>query len=63
MFNNAAGDVDSGQSRSPRKTGNVRYEIEFQAALNVSITVVIWSDYENIFEIDQFGGIIYNING
>ena len=63
MFNNAAGDVDSGLTRSPRKTGNVRYEIEFAAALNVNITVVIWSEYENIFEIDQFGGIIYNING
>ena len=63
MFNNAAGDVDSGQTRSPRKTGNVRYEIEFRAALNTNITVVIWSEYENIFEIDQFGGIIYNING
>ena len=62
MFNNAAGDEDSGHTRSPRKTGNVRYEIEFRAALNYNVTVVIWSEYENIFEIDQFGGIIYNIN-
>ena len=62
MFNNAAEDVDSGHTRSPRKTGNVRYEIEFRAALNYNVTVVIWSEYENIFEIDQFGGIIYNIN-
>ena len=52
-----------GTPGSPRKTGNVRYEIEFRAALNENITVVIWSEYENIFEIDQFGGIIYNING
>lgn len=23
------------------------------------ITVVIWSEYENVYEIDQFGGILY----
>ena len=56
------GDVDSGHSRSPRKSGNVRYEIEFRAALNYNVTIVIWSEYENIYEIDQFGGIIYSIN-
>ena len=62
MFNNAAGDVDSGHARSPRKTGNVRYEIEFRAALNYNVTIVVWSEYENVYEIDQFGGIIYSIN-
>ena len=26
------------------------------------ITVVIWSEYENVYEIDQFGGILYFVN-
>ena len=62
MFNNVVGDADDPEYRNPRLTGNVRYEIDFRAAVGHNITVVIWSEYENIYEIDQWGGILYSIN-
>ena len=62
VFNNVPGDADDPHYRNPRQTGNVRYEIDFQAAVDHNITVVIWSEYENLYEIDQFGGILYSLN-
>ena len=62
MFNNVPGDADDPEYRNPRLTGNVRYEIDFRAAVGHNITVVIWSEYENIYEIDQWGGILYSVN-
>ena len=62
MFNNVPGDADDPEFRNPRQTGNVRYEIDFPAAVDHNITVVIWSEYENVYEIDQFGGILYSVN-
>ena len=62
MFNNVAGDADDPTYRNTRLTGNVRYEIDFPAAVCHNITEVIWSEYENIYEIDQWGGILYSIN-
>ena len=62
MFNNVPGDADDPTYRYPRLTGNVHYEIDFRAAVSHNITVVIWSEYENIYEIDQWGGILYSIN-
>ncbi|CAH3046076.1 unnamed protein product, partial [Porites lobata] len=59
VFNNVPGDADDPHYRNPRQTGNVRYEIDFQAAVDHNITVVIWSEYENLYEIDQQGFVIY----
>ena len=62
MFNNVPGDADDPEFRNPRQTGNLRYGIDFRAAVGHNITVVIWSKYENVYEIDQFGGILYYVN-
>ena len=62
MFNNVAGDSDDPKYRNPKLTGNVSYEIDFRANVGHNVTVVIWSEYENIYEIDQWGGILYSIN-
>ena len=62
MLNNVPGDADDPEYRNPRLTGNVRYEIDFREAVGHNITVVIWSEYENIYEIDQWGGILYSVN-
>lgn len=62
VFNNVQGEVDDPHYRNPRQTGNVRYEIDFRPAVDHNITVVIWSEYENLYEIDQFGGILYSLN-
>ena len=62
MFNNVAGDAADPEHRNPRITSNVRYEIDFRAAVGHNITVVIWSEYENIYKIDQWGGILYSLH-
>ena len=41
----------------------VRLLIGFRAAVNHNITVLVWSEYENVYEINHLGGIKYNING
>lgn len=62
VLNNVQGEVDDPHYRNPRQTGNVRYEIDFRPAVDHNITVMIWSEYENQYEIDQFGGILYSLN-
>ena len=62
MFNNAPGDADDPSYRNPKLTGNISYEIDFRANVGHNVTVVIWSEYENVYEIDQWGGILYSIN-
>ena len=63
LFNNVpSGKADDAQYRNPRQSGNVRLVIDFAAAVN-HITVLVWSEYENVYEINHLGGIKYNING
>ena len=62
VSNNVPGDADDPYYRNPRQTSNVQYEIVFWAAVDHNITVVIWSEYENQNEIDEFGGILYSLN-
>ena len=64
MFNNVpSGKADDPQYRNPRQSGNVRLVIDFAAAVNHNVTVLVWSEYENMYEINHLGGIKYNING
>ena len=62
MFNNVPGNADDPEYRNPRLTGIVQYEIDFRAVVGHNITMVIWSEYENIYEIGQWGGILYSVN-
>ena len=63
LFNNVpSGKDDDSQYRNPRQSGNVRLVIDFRAAVNHNITVLVWSEYENVNEINHLGGIKYNIN-
>ena len=64
MFNNApSGKADDSQYRNPRQSGNMRLVIDFSATVNHNITVLVWSEYENVYEINHMGRIKYNING
>ena len=64
MLNNVpSGKADHPQYRNPRQSGNVRMVIDFSAVVTHNITVLVWSEYENVFEINSLGGIKYNING
>ena len=58
-----SGKADDPQYRNPRQLGNVRLVIDFAAAVNRNITVLVWSEYENMYEINHLRGRKYNING
>ena len=62
MFNNAPGDSDDPEYTNLKITGNVSYEIDFNANIGHNVTILIWSEFENQYEIDKFGGILYSIN-
>ena len=62
MFDNVPGNADDPNVRNPKMTGNVSYTIDFRANVGHNVTIVIWSEYENHYEIDKFGGILYSIN-
>ena len=64
MFNNVpSGKADDPQYRNPRQSANVRLVIDFRAAVNHNITLLVLSEYENVYEINHLEGIKYNING
>ena len=61
MFDNvASGDADS-DKLNPRQSGDLQIKIKFNAAPNKVITVMIYGEFENLLEIDKFGGVLYNI--
>ena len=55
--------MHNSQYSNPRQSGNVRLVIDFRAAVNHNITVLVSSEYENVYEISHLGGIKYSING
>lgn len=62
MFNNVpSGKADNAEYRNPRQSGNVRLQLLFSAATTNNITVMVWSEYENVFGINNLGGVKYNI--
>ena len=64
LFNNEpSGKADDSQYRNPLQSGNVRLVIDFRTTLNHNITVLLWSEYKNVYETNHLGGIKYNING
>ena len=64
LFNNVpSGKADDPQYRNPCQSGNVRLVIDFAAAVNHIITVLVCSEYEKVYEINHLRGIKYNING
>lgn len=63
LFNNVpSGDADSPAYRNPRQNGNVRLEMDFRTSPGTNITVIIWSEQENVFSINRQGGIQYNVH-
>ena len=60
MWNNMpSGDAD-GPKLNPKQTGNVRPEIQFQAALNANITILVWGEFESVIYIDHLGSVMYH---
>ena len=62
MFNNVpSGYADDPSHRNLQQSGNDQYKINFAAATTHNITVLIWSAYENLLEINDQGSIRYNL--
>ena len=63
LYNNVPGDnPNDGKHRNPPQTENVRLQLDFAAATTHNITVIVWSQHENVFEVNDLGGVKYNIN-
>ena len=63
MFDNVpSGLADDPNYRNPKQAGNVRVEIDFQAALNTNLTVSVSGEFENLFEVDGNGAVLYNLH-
>ena len=61
MFDNvASGDADSADL-NPRQSGDLQIKIKFNTAPRKVITVMIYGEFENLLEVDKFGGVLYNI--
>ena len=61
-FNNVPSGVPNNPlARNPRKTGNVRYTVEFEAATTYNITVLVYSSMEHDLRINYQGGVQYDL--
>ena len=59
-FNNVPnGDADSPFHRNPKQKGKVRLEIKCNAAPSKNITVLVWGKFEDTFQVDGNGAILY----
>ena len=62
LFNNVpSGYADDPTHRNPQQSGNVRYKINFASSTSNNITVLVWSEYETLLEINHEGALRYNI--
>ena len=58
FWNNVPSGDDDSSLRNPRLTGDVRIEIEFAAAVNQNLTVIVFGEFEQVIEVDHRGGVI-----
>ena len=61
MFDNVANGCADSQNLNPKQTGDLQLVLEFVAAPNTNITVLVYGEFENLMEIDQNGAMLYNI--
>ena len=61
MFDNVANGCADSQRLNPKQTGDLQLSLEFGAAPNTNITVLVYGEFENLLEIDKNGAVLYNI--
>ena len=44
----------------PPQSGNVRLQFKLNASVGHAITVLIYAEFENVMEIDNNNGVLYN---
>ena len=61
MFDNGANGCADSQRLNPKQTGDLQLSLEFGAAPNTNITVLVYGEFENLLEIDSNGAVLYDI--
>ena len=61
MFDNVANGCADSQRLNPKQTGDLQLALEFGAAPNTNITVLVYGEFENLLEIDSNGAVLYDI--
>ena len=61
MFDNVANGCADSQTLKSKQSGDLQLSLEFGAAPNTNITVLVYGEFENLLEIDRNGAVLYNI--
>ena len=61
MFDNVANGRADARTLNPKQSGDLQLILEFGAAPNINITVLVYAEFENLLEIDSNGAVLYNI--
>ena len=61
MFDNVANGRADARTLNPKQSGDLQLILEFGAAPNTNITVLVYAEFENMLEIDSNGAVLYNI--
>ena len=61
MFDNVANGRANARTLNPKQSGDLQLILEFGAAPNTNITVLVYAEFENLLEIDSNGAVLYNI--
>ena len=61
MFDNVANGCADSQRLNPKQTGDLQLRLEFEAAPNTIMNVLVYGEFENVLEIDSNGAVLYDI--
>ena len=61
MFDNVGNGRADARTLNPKQSGDLQLILEFGAAPNTNITVLVYAEFENMLEIDSNGAVLYNI--
>jgi len=61
MFYNVANGCADSQRLNPKQMGDLQLSLEFGAAPNTNITVLVYGEFENLLEIDSNGAMLCDI--
>ena len=62
-FNNVPkGNADTSSYWNPKQGGNMRLELDFGSAPNKNITITVPRELENVYQINDQGGVLYNVH-
>ena len=61
MFDNVANGRADARTPNPKQSGDLQLILEFGAAPNINITLLVYAEFENMLAIDSNGAVLCNI--